>query len=53
MAYDEAKLAKIPVKKIVAPIPAYLAASVGACFNNEMWLPEHNQKKYFILFTEC
>ena len=43
--------AKIPVKKIVAPIPAYLAASEGTFSSSVKLLPEHNQKNLFILFT--
>jgi hypothetical protein len=45
-AYDDAIIAKIPVKKTVAPMPVYLLYSVGDCSRRFLFTPEQKMKKF-------
>ena len=45
MAYPPANAAKIPVNRMVAPMPANLAPSVGHLLSSDLLAPAHNQRK--------
>jgi hypothetical protein len=47
MANEAAIAANMPVKNIVAPIPAYLLVSVGVLLRIEGCIPEQKRKKFF------